>query len=331
MNPNRHKIEEAARFMKEHDRFLVISHVNPDGDATGSALAVVQILEQLGKEYIVANEGATPAKFSFLPLFDRIRNLSQHPLEETFGAVIAVDCADESRMGDVRSLFDSDTLLLNIDHHPTNDGFGTVNLIQTDAAATAEILFEVAKAAGVVFNEELALCLYTGLLTDTGGFRYSNTSPSVMNIAAELLRYGVKPGEVAERCLEEITFAHVKILRRALQSLQLSHQNLVASISVTLDDFAQTGAEREDAGGLVNYCRNIEGVEVGVSFVEVEPGVVKVSMRARERVDVAVIAKQLGGGGHAKAAGCTQRGSLADVQAKVWRALGEALGVKGNE
>ncbi|WP_103105991.1 DHH family phosphoesterase [Brevibacillus reuszeri] len=331
MNPNRQFVREAAQFMREHDRFLVLSHINPDGDATGSALGVVLMLEQLGKEYVVVNEGETPIKFAFLPRFDHLRNLRKQPLEERFGAVIAVDCADESRMGDVRSLFDSGARLLNIDHHPTNDGFGDVNLIQTDAAATAQILFEVAEELGVTFNEELALCIYTGLLTDTGGFRYSNTSPRVMEIASRLLGFGVKPGEVAERCLEEITFAHVKILRRALQTLELSHQNLIASITVSLADFAETNAEREDAGGLVNYCRNIEGVEVGVSFVESEPGVVKVSMRARDRVDVSLVAKQLGGGGHAKAAGCTIRGSLADVKQKVSHVLEEAVGVKSDE
>ncbi|QRG65449.1 DHH family phosphoesterase [Brevibacillus choshinensis] len=331
MNPIHNDVEEAARFMQAHDRFLVLSHVNPDGDATGSALGVVMILEQLGKEYVVVNEGETPVKFNFLPRFDQLRNLSKDPLDETFEAVIAVDCADESRMGDVRSLFGSGVALLNIDHHPTNDGFGTVNLIRTDAAATAEILYDVAVAAGVTFNKELALCLYTGLLTDTGGFRYSNTSPYVMEIASELLRYGVKPGEVAERCLEEITFAHVKILRLALQSLELSHKNLVASITVRQEDFVQSGADREDAGGLVNYCRNIEGVEVGVSFVESEAGAVKVSMRARDRVDVSAIAKRLGGGGHAKAAGCTIRGTLQEAKETVRLVLEEALGVSSNE
>lgn len=331
MNPNQVAVQEAARFMQEHDRFLVLSHVNPDGDATGSALGVVLMLEQLGKEYVVVNEGETPVKFNFLPRFDRLHNLSKQPLNETFEAVIAVDCADESRMGDVQSLFASGVALLNIDHHPTNDAFGTVNLIHANAAATAEILFDVAEAAGIEFNEELALCIYTGLLTDTGGFRYSNTSPRVMEIAARLLGYGVKPGEVAERCLEEITYSHVKILRRALQTLQMSHQNLVASLTVSTADFTEEGAQREDAGGLVNYCRNIEGVEVGVSFVEAEPGVVKVSMRARDRVDVAKIAKQLGGGGHAKAASCTVKGTISEAQEKVWALLDDAVGVKFDE
>ncbi|MBU8711365.1 DHH family phosphoesterase [Brevibacillus parabrevis] len=331
MNRNQATVEEAARFLREHNRFLVLSHISPDGDATGSALGVVLMLEQLGKEYVVVNEGETPLKFNFLPRFDRLRDLRKQPLAETFEAVIAVDCADESRMGDVRSLFASGAALLNIDHHPTNDDFGTVNLVRPEAAATAEILFDVAEQAGIAFNEELALCIYTGLLTDTGGFRYSNTTPRVMEIAARLLSYGVKPGEVAERCLEEITFAHVKVLRRALQTLELSHGSLVASIAVSAGDFSEANAQREDAGGLVNYCRNIEGVEVGVSFVEAEPGVVKVSMRARDRVDVSAIAKQLGGGGHAKASGCTVKGTIAEAKQKVWDVLEPALGVKHDE
>ena len=325
---NHDSLQEAARFMREHDRFLVLSHINPDGDATGSALAVALMLEQLGKEYIVANEGETPGKFSFLPRFGVLRNLSRQPLDETFSAVIAVDCADRSRMGNVEAMFAPQVALLNIDHHPTNDRFGSINLIQTGAAATAEILFELAQAAGISFHEELAVCIYTGILTDTGGFRYTNTSPRVMEIAAKLLTYGVKPGEVAERCLEEITYSHVKILRRALQTLTLSQQGRIASISVKLSDFAETGADREDASGLVNYCRNIEGVEVGVSFVEAENEVVKVSLRSRDRVDVSAIAKQLGGGGHTKAAGCTLRGDLQQVQKQVLQILEQAVGVK---
>jgi phosphoesterase RecJ-like protein len=330
-NVYRGSLEEAVRFMREHDRFLIISHVNPDGDATSSALAAALMLEQLGKSYVIVNEGETPAKFGFLPRFERIRNLSADPVDETFSAVIAVDCADSWRMGEVRHLFAEDAVLLNIDHHPTNDRFGTCNVIRTDAAATAEIMFELAEAGQWALHEELALCLYTGLLTDTGGFRYSNTTPRVMEIAANLLRYGVKPGDVAERCLEEITMAHVKVLRVALQSLKLTHGNLVASLTVSQDDLRATGAGAEDAGGLVNYCRNIEGVEVGVSLVETEPDVIKVSLRARSRVDVSGIAKSLGGGGHARAAGCTVRSTLAEAERLVFARLSEALGVSADE
>lgn len=152
-----------------------------------------------------------------------------------------------------------------------------------------------------------------------------------MESAASLLKYGVNPGEVAERCLEVITLGHVNILRQALGSLKLSFQNQVASVCVSRQDLAEANADREDAGGLVNYCRNIEGVEVGISFVEAEPNVVKVSLRARSYVNVAEIAKQLGGGGHAKAAGCTLHGSLDEVRDRVLALLGEVMGVKDNE
>lgn len=317
--------------MRKHDRFLIISHVNPDGDTTSSALATALMLEELGKTYVIVNEGETPAKFGFLPRFEHIRNLSTDVVDETFSAVIAVDAADSRRMGDVRHLFSSDAVLLNIDHHPTNDRFGHTNVIRTDAAATAEIMFELMEAGGFTCTNELAVCVYTGLLTDTGGFRYSNTSPNVMEIAAKLLRYGVKPGEIAERCLEEITLEHVQILRRSLQSLRLTHNKLVASLRVTHQDLVETGASSEDASGLVNYGRNIEGVDVGLSFVETEPGVVKVSFRARNQVDVSRIAKSLGGGGHAKAAGCTLKGSIDEIEQQVHAKLSEDLGVAADE
>jgi phosphoesterase RecJ-like protein len=330
MRDYRRALEEAASFMREHDRFLIISHVNPDGDTTSSALATALMLEELGKTYVIVNEGETPAKFGFLPRFEHIRNLATDRLKETFSAVIAVDAADSQRMGNVRHLFTSQAALLNIDHHPTNDRFGHINVIRTDAAATAEIMFELMEAGGFTCTKDLAVCIYTGMLTDTGGFRYSNTSPNVMEIAAKLLRYGVNPGEIAERCLEEITLEHVQILRRSLQSLKLTHNNLVASLRVSHQDLMETGAGTEDASGLVNYARNIEGVEVGLSFLETEPGVVKVSLRARSRVDVSLIAKSLGGGGHAKAAGCTIYGNLGEIEQQVLDRLSEVLGVSAH-
>jgi phosphoesterase RecJ-like protein len=331
MNNYLDALKEAAHFMKGHDRFLIISHVNPDGDTTSSALATALMLEQMGKTYTIVNEGETPAKFAFLPRFEQILNLSKDHVDERFQSVIAVDAADSQRMGNVRHLFAQDAKIVNIDHHPTNDFFGTVNVIRTDAAATAEIMFELMEAGGFTCTQELATCLYTGLLTDTGGFRYSNTTSSVMEIAAKLLKYGVKPGEIAERCLEEITLEHVQVLRRALQSLKLTHRNLVASLRISHADLCETGATAEDASGLVNYGRNIEGVEVGISFCEHEPGVVKVSFRARSQVDVSRIAKSFGGGGHAKAAGCTLKGDLSEIEKQVFAKVGDVLGVGVHE
>lgn len=324
-------LKQVAEFMREHDRFLVISHVSPDGDTTGSALATCLLLRQLGKQYVVVNEGETPKTFGFLPSYDEILNLSKDQIDETFTHVIAVDAADSKRMGKVQHLFAHDVQLVNIDHHPTNDHFGTINVIRTDAAATAEIMFELLEVGGFTLDTEIATCIYTGLLTDTGGFRYSNTTPNVMQIAAKLLAYGVKPGEIAERCLESITMQHVTILRRALQSLTLTHNNLVAWMRVNNQDIVETGATSEDMAGLVNYGRNIEGVEVGVLLTETKPGIVKVGFRSRSRIDVAQIAKSVGGGGHARAAGCTIEGNMEEIEQTILSKINEALEVGTNE
>ncbi len=321
----------AAEFMREHDNFLVISHVSPDGDTTGSALAVCLLLQQLGKQYVVVNEGETPTKFGFLPCFDQILDLSKTNLDQTFSHVIAVDAADSKRMGKVEHLFSPDVQLVNIDHHPTNDFFGTINVIRTDAAATAEIVFELVEAGDFALDPSIALCIYTGLLTDTGGFRYSNTTPKVMQIASRLLTYGVKPGEIADRCLESITMEHVQLLRRALQSLTLSHNQMVASMRVSHQDLIETNATSEDVSGLVNYTRNIEGVEVGMLLTETQPNVIKVGLRSRSFVDVARIAKSVGGGGHARAAGCTLQGKIEDIEQSLLSKIKEVLEVSTDE
>lgn len=318
-------LEAAARFLNEHEHFLVVNHVNPDGDATGSLLAMGWILRQLGKQVTLVNEGETPAKFMFLPGADEIINASVQAEHHTYDAIITCDCADFARIGEVKAWFAPNCALLNIDHHPTNDLFGTVNLVRTDAAATAEVIFDLTRHIQLAPGKELATCLYTGLLTDTGGFRYSNTTSHVMAAASELLSCGVEPGSIAERVLESITKAHISLLQRSLQTLQLTDDDKAAYLTVTLSDLATTGASSEDTEGIVNYGRNINGVEVGVLFKEVAENTVKVSFRSRSEVDVASIAKSFGGGGHVRAAGCTVAAPLMEAKRIVIQKVSEAL------
>lgn len=331
MSSYKASLEAAARFLKQHQYFLVVNHVNPDGDATGSLLAMGWLLRQLDKQVTLVNEGKTPAKFMFLPGADDILNASERAEHPTYGTIITCDCADFARVGEVAAWFTQERELLNIDHHPTNDLFGTVNLVRTDAAATAEIIFDLVKHMGLPLGKELATCLYTGLLTDTGGFRYSNTTPYVMEAASELLAHGVEPAAIAERVLESITKAHVSLLQRSLQTLELTDNDKAAYLTVTLTDLIETGANNEDTEGLVNYGRNIEGVEVGVLFKEVADGKVKVSFRSRSEVDVAAIAKSFGGGGHVRAAGCTVSGTIVEVKKAVSQKVSAALRECGNE
>lgn len=193
------QLEEAASFIRENDDFLVISHLHPDGDATGSSLAVAHLLHNLGKRYIVANEGSVPKRFSFLTGYEQLINFAEEEPTSKFSTIIAVDIADFERFGGAIPFLAEERKILNIDHHPTNTLFGLVNIIRSTAASTTEILYDLIQHS---FSEQLdtkiAEALYTGLLTDTGGFRYSNTTESVLQMAATLLKYGIKPSEIAE-------------------------------------------------------------------------------------------------------------------------------------
>jgi phosphoesterase RecJ-like protein len=317
------QLEAACRFLRDGDDFLVVAHVNPDGDAISSTLAVGEILRQLGKRYTLLNETGNPAKFAFLAGDRVIENDSLHP-EIDFQRVVTVDCADYDRLGSVRDRILQGTPLLNIDHHSTNDGFGTACLIQPEAAATAQILYALVNQLGLAWDRELATFIYTGLLTDTGGFRYANTTPEVMAIASRLLGWGVPGSELAERLLERLTLMQVRLLQRGLASLSFSHDGRISWLSVSYRDIQELGVTQDDLENLVNYPRNIEGVEVGLLFKELQPGVFKVSLRSSGTVNVAQVAQVLGGGGHIRAAGCTMPGSYQDVVLRVTAEVGKA-------
>ncbi len=301
------QLKTAARFLMENDHFLIVSHVHPDGDTLSSSLGLGLILQKLNKSFSLVNQDPLPLKFSYLPLFQSVRSVEEIAVK--YANVITVDVADQSRAGEISSLLIDDVQLLNIDHHPTNDHFGQVNLVFPDAAATAEVIFYLAVELNVPLDKEIATCIYTGLLTDTGGFRYSNTSSSVLRIASELLEYGISPGDIAEMALETITESHIKLLNIALNRLEIIEHGNVAWTTLNHQELSR-GSDAEDSEGIVNYCRNIEGVEIGIFFKETSLGEVKVSLRSKKRLDVGAIAKDFGGGGHKRAAGYTFYGTI---------------------
>lgn len=323
--PYDEQLTAAKAFIEANDRFLVVAHVNPDGDAASSTVAVGWLLEQLGKQYVMINEGKMPDKFGYLWGFDRLQRFDIEPPVEHFDCVISVDCADAARIGKVRDLFGESVRLLNIDHHPTNDYFGDVQLIRDSAAATVEIIYDLAQAMNQTASVEFATAIYTGLLTDTGGFRYSNTTPKVLRIAAELLEIGVNGQRLAEQLLERITFSHVAVLKQALNTISFAFDRKVSWLTVSREDTELAGATPEDMEGLIVYPRNIEGVEVALLFKQSDEHTVKVSFRSNGKVDVAAIAKSYGGGGHVRASGCTMTGELAEIVENVVKEVGQLL------
>lgn len=319
------ELQQAKKFLLEHDDYLIVSHVQPDGDAVSSTLAVGWLLSRLGKKFTMMNEGVIPKRMKSLWHADDLINMSEYPPQRSFSNIICVDCADFERVGRTKQFFTEDAIIVNIDHHPTNNRYGAVNVVLPEAAATAEILFDLLNLFEIEWDAEVATAIYTGLLTDTGGFRYANTTPKVMGIASELLSYGVNGPELAESLLEEMTLPQLKVLVHALNTLNITPDGKVAWVYVTPQHMIDTGAVNEDLEGIVNYPRNIQGVEVGILFKQVDTGAVKVSLRSAGKVDVAALAQSFGGGGHVRAAGCRIEGDLEDTISKVVEQVRQAL------
>jgi bifunctional oligoribonuclease and PAP phosphatase NrnA len=302
-----------ATAVRQAPEWLIVTHERPDGDALGSALAVGHILSALGKPwtFVVAEE--VPDRFRFLPKYDQIRQLSE-VVDLVYPYVIAVDCADEFRFVGVSSVVRDDAMILNIDHHQTNPRFGRIAYVDDHAAATCELIFHLARALDVPLDTNLATCLYTGILTDTGGFSYPNTTREIHQIAAELLASGVQPYDVAEPALEARTRSQMQLFQMALRDMVISDDGRYAMIWVTQEMLSDLHATDDDAEGLVAFARSVDTVEIGVLLRERADGTVKVSLRSKRQIDVAEIAQHFGGGGHARAAGCVVDGPMADAR-----------------
>ena len=309
------------------DSFVVVSHSSPDGDAIGSTLAVRFLLLGLGKARITCvNEDQTPRIYQWLPGADtmRIRRSMKAPVAADL--VVMVDIAEKERMGSVVELVPPGAKTLVIDHHLGDKSDADVGYVDTTASAVGEILMDVFAAAGVPVSREVAECLYVSIMTDTGGFRFGNTTPRTHRVAAALLETGIDVSEISARVYDETSAAKLELLKRVLQRMRLEAQGRVAYSQVTVNDMAEAGAQSEDIEGLVNYARNIEGVEVGILFRELDEETTKVSMRARDGCNCAVFLNQFGGGGHMAAAGVTMDMPLEAACAMIVERVQDVLG-----
>jgi bifunctional oligoribonuclease and PAP phosphatase NrnA len=316
--------ERMHHFIEGADHMLVVSHVDPDGDAVSSTLATATILRAYGKKVTMVNASPIPAKFLFLPGVEDI--LRPQQIKEKFAHVVTVDCADAKRVGECASLYTDAVKILNIDHHISNDGFGDVNLVMPTAAATVDILFDWIENRQLAWDQALAMIIYTGMLTDTGGFRYANTTPKLLRKAAQLLEVGIAADRIAHDVLETMTMGQAQLLQIALSTLRCAEDGRIAWMTLRLADLRQVEVASEEAGGIVHYARNIAGVEVGILFCEKEEGLIKVSLRSRDCVNVAIVAQQIGGGGHARAAGCMYQGTIEQAQVAVLPLVFRELG-----
>lgn len=308
-------LKEAANKIKAAEKILVTAHVQPDGDAIGSTLATVQILRSIGKTAQVFIDDSVKKTLHALPHFEEIRR----PVDgETFDAdlLLILDTSPD-RIGNVRKL--TNAPILNIDHHITNSGEGVELYREHEAAATCEIIFNLARELNATITPDIATCLYTGLATDTGFFQFSNTRAETLATAAELIKCGVSPNFISEQ-LERKSLAEVMGLRVALGSLKMFYDNKVAGMFL---DYA-TAQTFDSTEGFIDEIRVIDTVDVAFLITEKAPNFCRVSMRSKG-VDVSKVAAKLGGGGHIRAAGCTLKTTLAEAEKILIAALGEAL------
>ena len=301
------RIKETLANGKE---FMVTSHIDPDGDAIGSAFALSLGLKQLGKETVVYLKDRVPYRYEFLP---QPTSLVHEIPAKRFDAIFAVDCGDFFRIGDGYEKLKEKGPIINIDHHETNEAFGFLNIIDERASSTAEIIYAILKALDVRMDFDIAVNLYTGILTDTGSFRYNSTNSKAFIICEEMTHFGVVPSYVAEKVYESHPKERFLLLCGALTTLETHYDNRLAIMYITDELFRQTGGSREHAEGFVEFLKEMRGVEVAIVARQIGENRYKISMRSKGKVDVASVASRFGGGGHKNAAGCTIEGSTDQV------------------
>jgi phosphoesterase RecJ-like protein len=305
-----------AEAVRAHDRFLLVTHENPDGDALGSILGMKLGLDRLGKDSAMYLGGDTdpPAEYDFLALDELRRDL---PADAAERVLLALDCANAQRMGAAAEVLDRVTLSIDVDHHHDNTRFARINHVVADASSTGEIVRDLLRELDVPLDAEIAEPLYVALVTDTGRFQYTNTTPKALRLAAELVEAGVDVHRVFRGIYESVEFAKLKLLARALERAQVYDGGRLVVSYLLRSDFHELGVGEEYAEGIIDYLRAVEGAELAATIREPPepPGAQRrISLRASsDEIDVSAIARQRGGGGHRQAAGFSSPDSIEEI------------------
>ena len=316
-----------VEFIRRHQRFLMTTHIRPDADGLGSMLALAEGLEWLGKEVRLVIASTFPPRYFFLDPQRRIAHFAW-PTETDYRpeAVVVLDTGTWNQLGSFGSyLCQLSVPRVVIDHHLTQDDLGGLRLADISAEATGRLIDEALKALGVPLSPSMASKLFVAVAMDTGWFRHSNTTPATMTLASVLMAAGAQPEHLYEELFERNSLSRLRLLGLVLDRLQLTFNNRVAFTEIRRGDYQTTGATPQDSEDLVNYTRSLQGVEVGLFFMEQPRGGVKVSFRSRSSVDVAALAEKFGGGGHRQASGAVLQTSLEEARDRVLQALAALL------
>ena len=315
-------IQQIHDVIRSNSSFLLTTHEGPDGDAIGSSLALASFLRNIGKSVTVHYRDPVPDLYAFLPGADLV---CAHIPDTHFDVAVVLDIGERKRAGSEFCDFSRVTTTVNLDHHLSCSHFGDFNLIDSQAAATGMLVYRIAHAFGYRFDRNTALCIYVAIITDTGSFRYSNANREAFTVAGEMIECGVNAWDVAEQLYENQPQKRLELLARCLPTLDVFRDGQAASVTVTSDMYAASGADAELTDGFVNYPRSIRGVEVAIFFRQLANKKYKVGFRSKGKVNVATFSAALGGGGHHNAAGCTVDGTLDEVKAAVYKIVDESL------
>lgn len=315
--------DELIGRIKKGKRFLVVSHYNPDGDAIGSTLALGIFLRRMGKDAVLYNRDGVPDNLKFLPFSDGI--VRKIDPASSFDLAIMVDCGQRKRISDDFANFKGMKEVACIDHHILETPEADFSLMDSEAASTGEVVMRLIKHLAGACGAEIAQCIYTTIVVDTGFFKYSNTNRGIFDLASELVGQGASPWIVAKNLEESYPASRMRLLALSLASLKIELGGRYATMDVTQDMLKNSGATMDMSDEFAVFPRSIDGVEVSALFRDLEGGKIKVSMRSKDFVDVAAVAFKFGGGGHARAAGFQMSGTMDEAKKKVLSALGDRL------
>jgi len=309
-------LKKVGEAIKRNRSFLISAHVNLEGDALGSELALARLLRKLGKKVYVVNQDKTPLLYNFLP---GVKTIIQPNIRvRDFDVALLVDCSNLDRIGSVKKLINKDKLVINIDHHVSNENFGGINWVNPRASSACEMVYEIFKKGKFKIDKDTALLLYTGIMVDTGSFRYVNTTPATHLAAADLLKYKISPEKIHNFVYASMPIGEVKMLSRLVTGFKMAKSGKIIWLVIKLGIVNEEKMRIDVTEYAFDFLRSIAGVEVAMIFREMERNKVRVNFRSRGKVNVSQLAAVFGGGGHACASGCTINRNLKTAQQLVF-------------
>ncbi len=318
------KFDAVLKLVHRHKKFLVTTHHNPDADALGSALAVTMWLTKIGKKVVVVNEDACPSWLSFLPKSSLLKKATELKSLD-YDVAIAIDCGDLARIGGVAKFLSKLKPIVNIDHHVTNTRFGSVNVVDVKASSSCEMIVDLLKQAKHAFNKDLATLLYAGIMTDTGSFRFENTTAKTHAVIAELMSFKVSAPDLYNKLYVGVPVADMKKFTDVIHEASLLNGNKIYCVSLSQKVVSKFSKSFDLKEKLFTFLRAVEGIEVVVILTELKDKEVRVNLRSSGHVDVAKLSQKFEGGGHQKAAGCKIYNTLPSAKKTMLAAIAKEI------